>query len=100
MVDGVAHPTVKPVALMRWLVRMVTPPDGVVLDPFVGSGTTLEAAKIEGIRSVGVEAAEEYLPLAVERIRRVSAPAAPERPKKVMRKRMGTRARMAPPSAR
>lgn len=100
VVDGVAHPTVKPVALMRWLVRMVTPPGGVVLDPFVGSGTTLEAAKIEGVRSVGIEAAEEYLPLAVERINRASTSAAPERPQKRLKKRVGARARMAPPSAR
>lgn len=42
VVDGVAHPTVKPLALMRWLVRLVTPPGGTVLDPFAGSGTTIE----------------------------------------------------------
>jgi DNA methylase len=49
------HPTVKPVELMRWLVRLVTPPGGVVLDPFAGSGTTLVAAKLEGFRSIGIE---------------------------------------------
>ena len=43
-VDGVQHPTVKPLAIMRWLIRLVTPPGGVVLDPFAGSGTTIEAA--------------------------------------------------------
>ena len=69
-VDGVQHPTVKPLAIMRWLVRMVTPPDGVVLDPFVGSGTTVEAAILEEIRSVGVELSAEYLPLIEARIER------------------------------
>src|SRR5699024_664753 len=43
-VGGVQHPTVKPLAIMRWLIRLVTPPGGVVLDPFAGSGTTIEAA--------------------------------------------------------
>lgn len=49
------HPTVKPVMLMRWLVRLVTPPGGVVLDPFVGSGTTGIAAALEGFDFVGIE---------------------------------------------
>src|SRR5690606_36498530 len=55
--DGrkVAHPTVKPLALIRWLVRLVTPPDGVVLDPFAGSGTTVEAAILEGVDVVAIE---------------------------------------------
>lgn len=43
---GSKHPTVKPVALMRWLVRLVTPPGGTVLDPFAGSGTTGAAARV------------------------------------------------------
>ena len=72
-VNGVAHPTVKPVALMRWLVRLVTPPDGVVLDPFAGSGATLEAALLEGFQCVGIELADEYLPLIVHRIERAQA---------------------------
>lgn len=67
-VDGVAHPTVKPVDLMRWLVRLVTPPDGVVLEPFAGSGTTLEAAITEGFRVIGVEREADYLPLILQRI--------------------------------
>ncbi len=54
------HPTVKPLDLMRWLVRLVTPPDGVVLDPFMGSGTTLKAARAEGHRSIGIEMEAEY----------------------------------------
>jgi hypothetical protein len=62
-VDGVAHPTVKPLALMRWLVRLVTPPGGTVLDPFLGSGTTAQAARAEGLRCVGIEREESYLPL-------------------------------------
>ena len=67
-VDGVQHPTVKPLDLMRWLVRLVTPPGGTVLDPFVGSGTTLEAALIEGFHSIGIEREETYLPLIMQRI--------------------------------
>jgi DNA modification methylase len=62
-VDGLAHPTVKPLALMRWLVRLVTPPGGAVLDPFLGSGTTAQAARAEGFRCIGVEREETYLPL-------------------------------------
>ena len=54
-VDGVQHPTVKPLAIMRWLIRLVTPPGGVVLDPFAGSGTTIEAALIEGFNPVRSE---------------------------------------------
>jgi DNA modification methylase len=57
------HPTVKPLALMRWLVRLVTPPGGVVLDPFAGSGTTLVAATLEGFDAIGVEMTDEYLPI-------------------------------------
>ena len=49
------HPTVKPLDLMRWLVRLVTPPGGVVLDPFAGSGTTICAARIEGFSGIGIE---------------------------------------------
>ncbi len=61
------HPTVKPVALMRWLVRLVTPPGGVVLDPFAGSGTTLVAAKEESFESIGAELSEEYAGIARQR---------------------------------
>lgn len=67
-VDGVAHPTVKPLALMRYLVRMVTPPGGVVLDPFAGTGTTLQAARDEGFHAIGIEAQAEYIPLAKQRL--------------------------------
>lgn len=58
---GSKHPTVKPVALMRWLVRMVTPPGGTVLDPFAGSGTTGQAAREEGFDAILIERELEYL---------------------------------------
>ncbi len=67
-VDGVAHPTVKPLELMRWLVRLVTPPGGLVLDPFAGSGTTAEAAILEGMRCLTVEMDKSHIPLIVERL--------------------------------
>lgn len=73
VVDGVAHSTVKPVTLMKWLVRMVTPPNGTVLDPFAGSGTTLEAAMLEGFNVVGIEREADYLPLIRARIERATA---------------------------
>ena len=72
VVDGIAHSTVKPLTLMRWLVRMVTPPGGTVLDPFAGSGTTLEAAILEGFDSVGIEREADYLPLIQARIERAT----------------------------
>lgn len=65
------HPTVKSIALMRWLVRLITPPGGVVLDPFAGSGTTGVAALAEGCDFVGCEQggeAGEYLPITVARL--------------------------------
>jgi hypothetical protein len=55
LADGTAHTTVKPLALMQWLARLVTPPGGTVLDPFAGSGTTLEACRLESFRSIGIE---------------------------------------------
>ena len=69
-VNGVKHTTVKPLTLMRYLVRMVTPPKGIVLDPFAGSGTTIEAALLEGFQSIGIELTDEYLPLIQQRIQR------------------------------
>ena len=71
-VDGVAHPTVKPLSLMRWLCRLVTPPGGVILEPFAGSGTTIEAALMEGFRVVAIEREDDYLPLIAARLERVS----------------------------
>jgi len=69
-VNGVRHPTVKPLALMRWLVRLVTPPGGLVLDPFAGSGATVEACRREGFRCLAVESEPTYLPLIVARLNR------------------------------
>jgi site-specific DNA-methyltransferase (adenine-specific) len=57
---GSKHPTVKPVDLMRWLVRLITPPGGTVLDPFAGTGTTGEAAFYEGFNAVLIEREAEY----------------------------------------
>ena len=62
------HPTVKPTDLMRYLCRLVTPPDGLVLDPFTGSGSTGKAAMLEGFRFVGAELSEEYATIARARI--------------------------------
>lgn len=67
-VDGVQHPTVKPLDLMRWLCRLVTTPGGIVLDPFAGSGTTAEAAIIEGFSCITIEREESYLPLITHRV--------------------------------
>jgi len=67
------HPTVKPVALMRWLVRLVTPPNGLVLDPFCGSGTTGIACHYEDRRFIGIEVSEEYAAIARARIAHHSA---------------------------
>lgn len=75
-VNGIAHPTVKPLALMRWLVRLVTPPGGTVLEPFAGSGTTVEACILEGFRCIAVEREADYLPLIVQRINRRRDPVA------------------------
>jgi len=63
------HPTVKPVALMRYLVRLVTPPGGLVLDPFGGSGTTAEAARLEMCKFLLLELSPEYCKDAAERLR-------------------------------
>lgn len=71
-VDGTAHPTVKPLTLMRWLCRLVTPPNGVILEPFAGSGTTVEAALLEGFRVVAIEREADYLPLIQARLDRVT----------------------------
>jgi DNA modification methylase len=69
---GNHHPTVKPVELMRWLVRLVTPPDGVVLDPFMGSGTTGMACRYEQRRFIGIEREAEYVEIAERRIAAVA----------------------------
>lgn len=62
------HPTVKPTDLMAWLIRLITPSNGVVLDPFAGSGSTLVAAKREGFGFIGIEREAEYVEIAKSRI--------------------------------
>jgi DNA modification methylase len=71
------HPTVKPLALMRWLCRLVTPPGGVILDPFTGSGSTGCAAVLEGFRFLGIEQEAEYVAIAERRIAHWAAQATP-----------------------
>ncbi len=63
------HPTVKSIDLMRWLVRLITPPGGIVLDPFCGSGSTGVAALAEGAMFIGVELTPDYVPIAEARLR-------------------------------
>ena len=62
------HPTVKPTALMRYLCKLVTPPAGTVLDPFMGSGSTGKAARMEGFGFIGIEQDAEYIDIARARI--------------------------------
>jgi len=62
------HPTVKPTDLMRYLVRLVTPPNGTVLDPFMGSGSTGKAAVLEGFDFIGIDMTPEYVEIARARI--------------------------------
>ena len=62
------HPTVKPIALMRYLCRLITPPEGLILDPFMGSGTTGCAASLEGFCFTGIERIEDYYKIAEKRI--------------------------------
>lgn len=66
--EGNTHPTVKPTDLMAYLCRLVTPPGGVVLDPFMGSGSTGKAAVREGFRFIGIDMTAEYVEIARERL--------------------------------
>lgn len=70
---GSKHPTIKPVKLMRYLVRMIVPPNGICLDPFMGSGTTGVACKIEGVQFIGIDREEEYVNDARRRIEAAQA---------------------------
>lgn len=70
VVDGVAHPTVKPLALMRYLAKLVTPVGGTVLEPFAGSGTTVEACILEGLDVIAIEREGDYIPLIKARVAR------------------------------
>ena len=68
--DGtkIQHPTVKPLTLLEWLVTLITPPGGVVLDPFAGSGTTLQAAINKGFQPIGIEQDADYIKLIEKRL--------------------------------
>lgn len=66
--SGNSHATVKPVMLMRYLCRLITPPGGVVLDPFMGSGSTMLAARVEGFRGVGIDLHQEHVDIAQGRL--------------------------------
>lgn len=67
------HPTVKPIDLMAWLVRLITPPGGIVLDPFAGSGSTCVAARREGFFFIGIERELEYVEIARKRVGEIDA---------------------------
>jgi site-specific DNA-methyltransferase (adenine-specific) len=67
------HPTVKPTSLMEYLVKLVTPPHGIVLDPFTGSGSTGKAAILQGFDFIGIEMTEEYLPIIEGRLKHAEA---------------------------
>jgi hypothetical protein len=69
-VNGITGPAVKPFGIMEWLVGLTTRPGQLVLDPFAGTGTTLEACASAGVRAIGVEAEAIYLPLIEERLQR------------------------------
>jgi DNA modification methylase len=63
------HPTVKPTDLMKYLCRLVTPKNGIVLDPFMGSGSTGKAAAQEGFKFIGIEMSSEYFEIAEARVK-------------------------------
>lgn len=71
--EGNNHPTVKPINLMKYLCRLVTPPNGIVLDPFCGSGSTGVAAISEGFNFIGIEREKEYVGIATKRIEEISS---------------------------
>jgi site-specific DNA-methyltransferase (adenine-specific) len=76
------HPTVKPTQLMRYLVKLVTPPGGTVLDPFTGSGSTGKAAILEGFRFIGCELTQDYIPIIEGRLKHAESIAAEAKEKK------------------
>ena len=82
-----SHPTVKPVKLMKYLIKLITPPNGTVLDPFMGSGTTGVAAKLEGFNFVGIEKEKDYIKIAEARIKNYKEnPKKKTKPKKKVKK--------------
>lgn len=62
------HPTVKPIKLMEYLIKLITPPSGLVLDPFMGSGSTGVAAKSLGFKFIGIELQKEYFEISKKRV--------------------------------
>lgn len=76
--DTVQHSTVKPLSLMKWLSRLLCPPGGVILDPFAGTGTTGEAATLEGFHSVLIEEWAPYIPLIQQRLERATPAQTPD----------------------
>ena len=68
---GNNHPTVKPLKLMQYLVKLITPPNGIVLDPFIGSGTTAIARQKLGVRCIGIEREKEYCDIIIRRLKKV-----------------------------
>lgn len=70
--ERVGHPTQKPLAVIKWSISAVRVTSGVVLDPFMGSGTTLRAAKDLGLRAIGIEIEKKYCDIAIERLRQRS----------------------------
>lgn len=74
---GSQHPTVKPIALLRWLARLITPPGGRILDPFAGTGTTGAAARAEGFGFTGIEMTDEYVEDCIRRLPEASVDRGP-----------------------
>ena len=94
------HPTVKPIELMRWLVRLLTPQGGLVLDPFTGSGSTGAASVLEGTRFHGIEREAMYVPIARARIKYWSVHACERSKPKTSRRRRGENSVARPVKAR
>jgi DNA modification methylase len=71
-ISGNFHPTVKPTSLMQYLCRLITPSNGIVIDPFMGSGSTGKACILEGFRFIGIEMEPDYMEIAKARIEYIS----------------------------
>ena len=95
---GSKHPTVKPVAVMRWLVRLVTPPGGVIVEPFAGSGSTLQGAIEEGFRVIGIERESQFFEDCCARLAAHSGAPATVLPKPVKPSKPKRAAPLPPPS--